>query len=520
MYVLRKYGLAGLALAVPVWMGAGEARAHGFTVPYDLPVPLWLYMTGAAATVALSFVVIAIFARGASEVRTYPRYDLLRWSIFRALGHPWSLSVVRVASVATFALIVAAGLFGAQNPFKNIAPILVWVIWWVGLAYVSALLGDLWALINPWKIAFAWGEGLFRRLSGRELTLGRPVPRWLGFWPAALLFLMFAWIEMAWQGGEVPRTLALAILAYSVLTWAGMFIYGREQWLRRGEAFTLVFGLLARFAPLEVRVLGSSACSGCSNESCRGGEGDCVNCYECYARAGGRDRQWNLRPYAVGLLSEGPAPFSLIVFVLLMLSTVTFDGFRETPLWADLLDALISGIPSRAVTAVAVITSVALAAAPTLFVIVYLGFGRMIGASARSGVADGGPTSLELAGYFVLTLIPIALAYHLAHYLSFLVIAGQLVIPLSSDPLGLGWNLFNTLHYRVDISIVNARFVWFTAVPAVVIGHIVAVYLAHVMAVRVYKDQRAARLSQYPMLVLMVCYTMISLWILAQPIVE
>jgi hypothetical protein len=517
-------GAASLGLAALVLWWPEGARAHAFTVPYDLPLPLWLYLTGGAATVAVSFVLIAIFARGGSEVRSYPRLNLLRWAPLRVLAHPGALTLVRLASVALFVLILVAGLFGSQSPFKNIAPVLVWVIWWVGLAYVSALLGDLWALINPWKIIFAWAEGLYRLSDRGELSRQRPLPRWLGVWPAALLFLAFAWIEMAWQGGEIPRTLALAILAYSALAWGGMFLYGREPWLRSGEAFTLAFGLLARFAPLEVRVSAPAVCGACTDPRCRDHGGGCVNCYECYARAAPEARAWNLRPYAIGLLSEGPVPFSLIVFVLLMLSTVTFDGFRETPTWVAILEAYVSGVPSRATTAVALVTSVALLAFPTLFVIVYLAFGRLIGAAAGGGAHDaagGPPPSIrELAGYFVLTLIPIALAYHLAHYLSFLLIAGQLVIPLSSDPLGLGWNLFMTTHYLLDISVVNARFVWFMAVPAVVIGHIVAVYLAHVMAVRVYREQAAARRSQYPMLALMVCYTMISLWILAQPIVE
>jgi hypothetical protein len=101
-----------------------------------------------------------------------------------------------------------------------------------------------------------------------------------------------------------------------------------------------------------------------------------------------------------------------------------------------------------------------------------------------------------------------------------LLIAGQLIIPLSSDPFGIGWNLFHTTHYRIDIGIVGAKFVWYTAVTTIVIGHILAVYLAHTMALRVIGDHRRALKSQVPMLFLMVSYTMISLWILAQPIVE
>ena len=119
----------------------------------------------------------------------------------------------------------------------------------------------------------------------------------------------------------------------------------------------------------------------------------------------------------------------------------------------------------------------------------------------------------------MLTLNPIALAYHLAHYLSFLLTAGQLVVPLASDPLGFGWNLFRTTHYRVDIGVVDAKFIWYTAVTTIVVGHVLAVYLAHVTAARAFVSDRSALLSQLPMLALMVGYTTISLWILAQPVV-
>jgi hypothetical protein len=126
----------------------------------------------------------------------------------------------------------------------------------------------------------------------------------------------------------------------------------------------------------------------------------------------------------------------------------------------------------------------------------------------------------DLAGWFVLTLVPIGIAYHLAHYHSLLLVAGQYAIPLLSDPFGYGWDLFGTTLYRVDFSVVDAASMWYLSVGAIVIGHVVAVYLAHVMALRVYGNARTALQSQIPMLVLMVYYTMSSLWILSQPIVK
>jgi hypothetical protein len=124
-----------------------------------------------------------------------------------------------------------------------------------------------------------------------------------------------------------------------------------------------------------------------------------------------------------------------------------------------------------------------------------------------------------MACLFVLSLLPIAIAYHLAHYISFFLINGQGIIALASDPFGFGWDLFGTAYYRIDIGIVDARFAWYSSVFAIVAGHLFAVYIAHIVALNHFRDIRLALRSQYPLLALMVGYTALSLWILAQPIV-
>src|SRR5262249_20324456 len=126
----------------------------------------------------------------------------------------------------------------------------VWVVWWVGLAYVSALVVDLWRLASPWEAVARAAASLARRRSGRP----RPDPApWLDAWPAVLLLLAFGWAELVWQDNAVPWKLAAAIGAYSLVTWAGMAVFGIERWLARGEAFALFFGLLGRFAPIDAR---------------------------------------------------------------------------------------------------------------------------------------------------------------------------------------------------------------------------------------------------------------------------
>jgi hypothetical protein len=477
---------AGVALCSVVV--ATQGQAHGFGSRYDLPIPLSLYLAGAGITVAVSFAMLAAFMRSTPGADAYWRFDVTRTALGRLLVLPVFLLACRALAVALFLVVVAAGLFGVQSPLKNIAPVMVWAIWWVGMAYISALLGDLWALVNPLDTLFSWAEALCMRLgSGRKLALGLRYPDAIGAWPAVMLFVAFVWMELVWEHSDSPAYLAAAMLAYSALTWLGMLLFGRTQWLVRGEVFTLVFGLLARFAPTELRQTDSGS------------------------------RALSLRPYGVGLLTREPMPASIVALVLAMLAAVCFDGFMETPLWAGLLERFAPSAPGPANDSAATrawVQTVGVIGAPLLFVAVYLFVCRMI---VRCG---GVRVPVEhIAGLFVLTLVPIAIAYHLAHYLSFLAMAWQYLIPLVSDPLGYGWDLFGTRNHFIRIGLVDARAVWYIAIAAIVFGHVIAVYLAHCVALQAYPGRRAALRSQWPMVALMVCYTMTSLWIIAQPIV-
>lgn len=425
-------------------------------------------MGAAGASIVLTFVVMALFVRERRAGAGYPRVEL-PW-----LARPALAAAARIVGVAFFVLTLAAGLFGEQDPYRNLATTMVWIVWWVGLAFVCALVGDLWALANPLRTLFAWGESLYATLTGgKTLARGLAYPSRLGAWPAVALFFVFAWAELVWHSNDVPAYLARAMLAYAALAWLGMFLYGRETWLRHGETFSLAFGVLARFAPLAAAP------------------------------------HPHLRPPGAGLLAATPVSPSYAAFVLLMLATVTFDGFLETPSMQRLESALL-GSP---------------AAARALFELSEWGLDetQLIHTAALAAFALGFLAAFRLAAgstgtRFVLTLVPIAVAYHLAHYFSLLVTAGQFVIPLASDPFGFGWDLFGTAGYKVDLGIVSPYVFWYGAVALIVLGHVIAVFLAHLEALRVFGNGRAALASQVPVVTLMVAYTMLSLWILAQPV--
>jgi hypothetical protein len=462
--------------------GVTPAGAHGFGQRYELPLPLPLYLFGAAVVVALSFVVFGLFVRRRSAPpRAYAEIDLLANPIGRMVAHTVTVRALRLAVLGLFLVTILAGLFGDPNPYRNIAPTLVWIIWWVGLAYVAAFAGDSWVLVNPWRTVFDAGDWLYRGLGGEsELGWRRPYPQVLGVWPACILLLAFCWTELVYPNAAVPAHIAWLAIAYSALTWAGMLVFGRDAWLQHGEVFSLLFGTFARFAPTEAR-----------------------------------DGRLLLRPPGAGLLDDRQVSTSMMAFVLLLLSTVLYDGLIGTGEWAEMEGALQSRMSGSVETSAMVIRTVGLATFWGLFLGAYLGI-----CVVMSRVASGRRSPLETARSFALTLVPIAIGYHVAHYLVFLLVQGQYIIPLLSDPFGYGWNLLGTAGYRVDIAIAGARLAWYAAVAAIVTGHVTAVYLAHVRALGVFEPHRVVLATQVPLTALMVLYTFIGLSITAEPIVE
>ena len=113
------------------------------------------------------------------------------------------------------------------------------------------------------------------------------------------------------------------------------------------------------------------------------------------------------------------------------------------------------------------------------------------------------------------TLVPIVAAYVVAHYFSLLAYNGQDIWRLASDPLGDGSDLFGAADRRIDYSVVSATAIWYVQVGALVLGHVAALVLGHERALTLYEDPRAATRSQLVMLVLMVCFTVLGLFLLS-----
>jgi hypothetical protein len=464
--------------------------AHGMGERYDLPLPLELYLVAAAVVVAFSCLVPAAFYRGEQAKKGYGELSCTLIDLRNAAWPAYFGLAIRCIASIGFILLLGAGLFGSRDPFKNPLPVFVWVIGWVGVAYICALLGNIWLLINPWDNLFRFAEWLRARMMRRGRKSRFAYPSIVGAWPAFALFWGFAWLELVWPGRDRPFALATLLSGYSVLTWLGMYLFGRETWLEKVELFSVAFGLFARFSVVDLRKMEES---------------DLIV----------------IRPPASGLVTETPVPISLAAFVLLMLATVTFDGLLETPLWATIHEtAVTSNFLGLSPALIGMATSTAgLILFPIIFSLLYLLVARSIaGILSNRNVTT---STRDIACRMVLTIVPISIGYHLSHYLSYLLIAGQFAIPIASDPFALQWNLFGTRLYLIDFSVIDSRFVWYASIVFIVSGHIIAVLLAHLQAAKLTPvDMKTLLLSQAPMVALMTFYTVLSLWILAQPITK
>jgi hypothetical protein len=381
--------------------------------------------------------------------------------------------------VAAFAFVVYAGFAGTQTPTANLTPTVIYVLFWVGIPFASAVFGDVFAAFNPWRAiarGVSWAAG---RASGGRLPAPMAYPAWLGRWPAALGILAFAWVELVYSSRDDPSILAGLALLYAATQLIGMSVYGIDTWSRRADAFAVYFNMFSKLAPLHWR-----------------------------------SRELYRRPPLSGVPHLDLVP-GTVALLCVMIGTTSFDGFSQGSLWAG-TDAIAPTLQERFIN-LGFSQEIALEDTFTIGLLFMVCF---VGALYRAGIAGMGSIGGrhepgELARRFAHSLIPIALAYVVAHYFSLLAYQGQAVAALASDPLGDGSNLLGTATATIDYNVISATGIWYVQVAALVLGHAAGLTLAHDRALTVYRRVRDATRSQYWMLAVMVGFTSLGLWLLS-----
>ena len=358
-----------------------------------------------------------------------------------------------VAKAAGVLGLVAVLAVAAVGPTTNNAAVL---FVWVG--WWAGYTMTTYLVGNSWPAVNPW-----HTLAGLLPSMDEPYPDRLGSWPATLALLGLIWVETVSPITDDPRPLAAVVLAYTLVTLAGAAVYGTDTWFRRADPMARVFRYYGAVAPLQ-----------------RTGDGLSV-------RLPG------------GALSElEVADDSEVAFVVALLWATTFDGFVSTAAWADLAGAVrAAGVP-LALAYLAVLAG---------------GFGLFLGGyrlSSRLSRRTGDTylsTSL-IARRFAPSLLAIAAGYHLAHYLGFLLSLAPAIVALAATPL--------STPLQVPVLSLPG---WFDLVgmAAILLGHVLAVWVAHATAYDLFPGRLQAVRSQYPFIAVMVFYTMTSLWLLAQP---
>jgi len=457
--VRRALAILTAALAAAALVPAA-AEAHGLVQRQQLPIPEWLFAWSAAAVLVISFFALAV-------LWPKPRLEQDAWRPLpggRFIAGAPVQAVCGAVGVALLAITILAGYIGQSSALDNWAPTFVMIIFWVGLVFASILFGDLFKAFSPWR-------ALGRLLPSRN----RPYPERLGRWPAAVGLFVFVWIELVSGWSEDPPMLATAALGYTVYALVAQYVYGVERWTERGEAFAVYFNLFARLSIFETR-----------------------------------DGVVGIRRPLGGLPSLERLP-GTVAFTCVMIGTVSFDGLSQGELWRNISDSGVDVLGFLGtLTAARVMGTLGLLAG----VLVIAAFYRLGIEGARS---VGGNRSIgELENGFVHSLIPIAAVYVAAHYLTFLIFEGQAISYLASDPFNAGWDLFGTVNSGIDYTVFPQESTWYVQVAVVVLGHVAALVLAHDRALTLYGDSRLAVRSQYWMLGVMVGFTSLALWLLAQ----
>ncbi len=454
--------------------------AHALVARQDLPVPAWLFAWGASIVLIVSFLALAAAWRR-------PRFEQLHWRPFgaglsRALVSLPTQAVCGGVGVFLLGVAIYSGLRGTEAPDRNFALTFLFVTCWLGFPFFSALLGDVFRPFNPWRAVGRLAGAGFGAIAGQ-----RPAhiayPEAIGRWPAAIGLIAVVWLEVVYgaSGGVAvglsPHAAAVAASVYSVYTLAMMALFGVEKWCERGEIFSVYFGMFSQLG--------------------------------CFAVADGR--LGRRRPLAAAT-RWATLPGSAAV-VIASIATTSFDGAQEGAFKAAIewLFERLADTGMDLTTALRLTDTIFMAACFAGVGLVYL-----LGVRGMRTVARA-PSFAKLRAGFAHTLIPIALAYLVAHYFSLFVFQEQAQFTyLLSDPLGTATtDLFGTASGSVDYTIVSATAVWYVQVGALVVGHVLGLTLAHDRALVYWRDYRDASRSQYWMLAVMVAFTCFGLYLLS-----
>jgi hypothetical protein len=428
------------------------ASAHSSSRGFVLLLPTSVIILTGALTVAVSFVAFAalprgLFIRGGENKRT---------SLISIVWPEWIGLALSGASFVGVLLLVTIGYLGSTDPLSNPLPLIIWTAWWMFLVVLTPLLGNVWAILNP----FIAPHAIVFRATGWSGFRVSPV---VGNLLALAIVVVFGWWQLVHVTPEDPRQLATLVTVYFLFTLAA-----GPAWYRRFDPFYTFFQWLGSMSPLDWR------------------------------------KGLALRWPGGELVSASALTLLQRLLLVGFLGILSFDGLMGSFFWNNLIGVNPLAFEGR--STVRDVNTFGLLAC-------LVGLALLVEGSIWLGQRQAG-SRVHISTQIVLSLVCIAVALHFAHFLPDMLVNGQYLYHAMLDPMGYGHADVSTSFLNTSK---GSLAIYAAQSAAVIAGHVLAVIVTHVAVRRLEVPQRARFWLELPPALLMVLYSWFSLWSLSTP---
>jgi len=464
---------------------SSQAFAHAFDEKYDLPLPINYFLWGAAGTVAVTYLLAIIFLKLpiASLSRNAP--SEAKPLVFCNTKLRFLLLPIQLSFLMIVVGLLIIGLTGPQNPLMNLIPHVLWVNWWIGMPLLFMVFGNVLQVFSPVNTLF----------NAIALPFKKPLipllkyPSWLGCWPATFLLLSWCWIEVIYPNAALPRYISVIVIIWLITCASLKIVFGKDCVRNHIDFFAIYFSYFGMTSALNYH----------------GKKGQGISF---------------ISPFKGLLISNQTSTPGSVSFVIAMLSTVLFDGFHSSNAWQFYEQFLTKYLPKLLDINGYVAGAIGVFLVWFVLYAIFLlscGLNLILSKYFYSDIKMNFQTIVK---NFAPTLVPIAIAYLIAHNFSSLILQGQNFLALLSDPYQLGWDICGTADLRPDITLIDAKLTWYVAISSILLGHIISIWLCHMTALKLFSSRSVAGVSTLPLSLVMIIYTVISLIVLAEPLVN
>ncbi|MCP5107194.1 MAG: 4Fe-4S binding protein [bacterium] len=492
-------------------------------------IPNWLYYSSIVVVMLVSFIILEIFRKKSSSTGEYKKFELTRFRAVRFFFKSRFVQfVVRLVVLGLFGLVIYAGFYGNQHPGENIAPSLTWNIWWIGLIFLILFFGKMWCYACPWD---AFTNGMTRlsifKVKKSTINLGWKWPKFLkNIYLATFFFILLTWLELGYHVTLSPEATAILALVMLSLVFLPGLLFEKKSFCQYGCLIGRISGLYAMFSPVEIRRRSADVCNSCKTIDCFKGNDRgypcptnrnlrtmevntyCTMCAECFRSCPHDNVAFNVRSFGKDLLATATFRKDESYLCITLFALTAFHGLTMTPVWKTLVRDIQASLGIGEIPAF----SIGMAGCLLLPFVLYSIFVWL----SRFIAGERGQSFPGLFIKFAYGLLPIALFYHIAHNVEHFFMEGQKMVVLVSDPFGYGWDLFGTANMQVT-SILSLQTIWYIQVVMIIIGHVFGIIITHKHSYQIFDSRGAAVKSQIPMIALMIMFSVLSLWLVAQP---